>query len=204
MNHKYRNLSKKLQAVASVLFLLLLIAAIGFSIWKIVLILEALLIAVDPSVATAVIGSSTTSLVSIGVALYTQTQIKKREIEEAHRSHKVEIYKELLHQLGELIFNQRDSDAPQISEDLVKFINKHKTDVILWDSPKVVKAHLHFQEVSGMGTANVLLAVDELYKAIREDIGLSNKGLNKQELIKMYLRNPTELDTKILNVKQQK
>lgn len=194
---------KKLHTVASVLFLLLLLSATGFLVWKIFIILESLLRIVDPSIATAVIGASTTFLVSIGVALYTQTQIKKREIEEAHRSHKVEIYKDLLHRLGELIFNQRSSDESEISEDLVQFINKHKTDVILWGSPKVVKAHLYFQEVSGTGTANVLLAVDELYKAIREDIGLSNKGLNKQELIKMYLRNPTDLDTRLLNAKQK-
>ncbi len=38
------------------------------------------------------------------------------------------------------------------------------------------------------------MAVNNLYKAIREDIGLSNAGLNNLELIKLFLKDPDELD----------
>lgn len=38
------------------------------------------------------------------------------------------------------------------------------------------------------------MAVDNLYKAICEDIGLSNSGLNNLELIKIFLKDPSELD----------
>ena len=50
-------------------------------------------------------------------------------------------------------------------------------------APKVINAHLKFDKVSRSG-GNVLYAVDELYRAIREDIGLSNKGLNEHLLMR--------------------
>ena len=38
------------------------------------------------------------------------------------------------------------------------------------------------------------MAVHNLYKAIRRDIGLSNAGLNNLELVKIFLKDPDELD----------
>mgnify|MGYP005814393581 FL=1 len=127
--------------------------------------------------------------------LYTQSQIKNREIEEAHRSRKVEIYKGFLDMVARLMAK----DNPHVSlkapkeQELINFLVGFKTDVILWGSPKVINAHLNFEKVSNSG-GNVLFAVDELYQAIREDIGLSNKGLEKHQLMKMYLKDPGELD----------
>ncbi len=43
-------------------------------------------------------------------------------------------------------------------------------------------------------TAAVILAVDNLYKAIRNDIGLSNSGLNNHELVKIFITDRAELD----------
>lgn len=68
-----------------------------------------------------------------------------------------------------------------------------KTEILLWGSPKVIKAQLEFEKISGAG-GDVFVAVNDLYKAIREDIGLSNAGLNDLELVKLFLKNPDELD----------
>ncbi|MGP9663774.1 hypothetical protein ACT3TY_03965, partial [Halomonas sp. AOP22-C1-8] len=89
--------------------------------------------------------------------------------------------------------NENVSLEPPSQQELVDFMVGFKTNVVLWGSPKVINAQLNFQKVSESG-GNVLFAVDKLYKAIREDIGLSNKGLDKRQLVKMYLRDPGELD----------
>jgi hypothetical protein len=52
--------------------------------------------AANPSVAAAVIGAMATILVGIGGVLLTQAQTKKREIADAHRPRKVEIYQDFL------------------------------------------------------------------------------------------------------------
>ncbi len=45
--------------------------------------------------------------------------------------------------------------------------------------------------------------MDNIYRAIREDIGLSNKGLNKFDLIKLYLNDPDELDKKLSQISEK-
>lgn len=172
-----------------------LFASVGYLLWIVFSRLISFLESANPSVSAAVVGAMATVLVGVGGALYTQAQIKKREIEEAHRSKKVEIYKKFL----DIVARVMSENNPDVSlkaptkQELVDFMVEFKTDVILWGSPKVINAQLEFETASASGR-NVLLDADKLYKAIREDIGLSNRGLEKRQLIKMYLKDPKELD----------
>lgn len=69
----------------------------------------------------------------------------------------------------------------------------YKTNIILWGSPKVLKAQAKYEKEAKLGKSP-FYAVDELYRAIREDIGLSNKGLKSLDLIKLYINDPEEMD----------
>ncbi|ERL49489.1 hypothetical protein [Halomonas huangheensis] len=187
--------SPKISQAVITLFGIGLIIGAGYLSWIILARLLAFLESANPSVSAAVVGSMATVLVGVGGALYTQAQIKKREIEEAHRARKVELYKGFLDMVAKMTAenNEDVSLEPPSPQELVDFMLELKTNIVLWGSPKVINAQLNFQKVSESG-GNVLFAVDELYKAIREDIGLSNRGLNKRQLVKMYLRDPSELD----------
>lgn len=189
--------SPKLAQVIGILFGMGLIIAAGYLAWFILARLLTFLENANPSVSAAVVGAMATVLVGVGGALYTQAQIKKREIEEAHRKKKVELYKGFLDMVAKMTAEENDNVSlePPSPQELVDFMVEFKTNVVLWGSPKVINAQLNFQKVSESG-GNVLYAVDDLYKAIREDIGLSNRGLDKRQLVKMYLRDPSELDAK--------
>ena len=179
----------------SILFGLGLIIGTGYLLWIVLARFLTFLENANPSVSAAVVGAMATVLVGVGGVLYTQAQIKKREIDEAHRSRKGEIYKGFLDMVARMMADQNPNvsiKAPT-QQELVDFMVGFKTDTILWGSPKVINAQLNFEKVSNSGGI-VLSAVDELYKAIREDIGLSNRGLDKYQLVKMYLKDPSELD----------
>lgn len=186
--------AKTLQYASTALAFALLFCGANLS-WLVVTQLLKFLDSANPSVSAAIVGAMATVLVGIGGALYTQAQIKKREIEDAHRSRKVEIYKGFLDVVARVLAreNHNVSLEPISEQDLIDFLVEFKTDIILWASPKVINAQLNFQKVSNSG-GNSLMAVDQLYKAIREDIGLSNRGLDKHQLIKMHLSNPDEMD----------
>ncbi|WP_226683976.1 hypothetical protein [Shewanella indica] len=177
------------------LFGFALIFGAGYLLWLVAARLLTFLESANPSVSAAIVGAMATVLVGVGGALYTQSQIKKREIEEAHRARKVEIYKEFLDIAARMMAegNENVSVKPPSQQELVDFLVGFKTNVVLWGSPKVINAQLNFQKVSSEG-GHVLKAVDQLYKAIREDIGLSNRGLERHQLVKMYLSNPDEMD----------
>ena len=89
--------------------------------------------------------------------------------------------------------NENVSKKGPTDQELVDYLVEFKTELVLWGSPLVIKRQLEFEKAS-RNNGNIFTAVDNLYKAIREDIGLSNKNLNSHELVKMYLSDPGELD----------
>jgi hypothetical protein len=142
-----------------------------------------------------IIGTMITAFAGITVALLTQEKIKRREIEEAHREKKVEIYQKFLDTVMSLIGgeNQRISIQAPTEQELVDNLFTFKKDILLWGSPNVIKSHLEFEEISS-SKGDVFTAMNNVYKAIREDIGLSNAGLNNLELIKIFLDDQGRID----------
>jgi len=149
----------------------------------------------NPSVASAVIGTMATLLVAFWSNLYVQRQVKLREIEDAHRPKKTEIYQQFLNVLSrQLAANNPLVDTTALSEDeLLKYFLELQTQLLLWGSPEVIKAFQSFKAGSS-SEKHPLIGVDKLLRAIRSDIGLSNQGLDSHELVKMYLREPQEMD----------
>jgi hypothetical protein len=152
---------------------------------------------IKPETVLTVFATMFTVLLSLFGIIYTQKQIKIREIEEAHRDKKIEIYNKFI----TISTNMIAADNPNIPSikpykdvDLVEAIFYFKKDLLLWGSPKVVKAILFFQDTSINNPTNILSSVDKLYQAMREDIGLSNKKLENNELIKIFLSDPKEID----------
>lgn len=181
---------------------LLLVIGISIFLWKIGLLFVKSLVAIDPLFSASIIGAMATIIVSISATIITQTQIKLREVEEAYRTKKVEVYEEFLNTVTSLVMAENNNVSVQAlsQQDLVNYWVKFKTNILLWGSPEVIKCQLAF-ELAAQKKGNVFIEVDNLYKAIRKDLGLSNQGLNNYELIKMYLKDPQELDQVIASKK---
>jgi hypothetical protein len=174
---------------------LVLLGIFGISSWKLLIFFMNTLRAINPTVAAAIVGAMATILVSLTAAIITQRQIKQREIEDAHRPKKAEIYEEYLDMVVSTIQNvNTKTKTKKISEqDLINYFVKYKTQLLLWGSPEVINAQLHFEQVTKKG-GDIFTAVDKIYRAIRSDIGLSNSQLNNLQLIKLFLSDPDELD----------
>jgi len=174
---------------------LLLVAVCLYTSYELVILFIKKLSALNHNISAAIIGAMATIIGGILVVTISQSQARKRAVEESHRSKKVEIYKEFL----EIVSRMMASENEQVSikapteKELIKYMVGFKSDLILWGSPKVIKAQLDFESASVKKMA-VIQAANNLYLAIREDIGLSNRGLTNYELIKMYLKDPSEID----------
>ena len=177
------------------LFLLASGFAIVYGFGRAAMAFPALIGALDPAVASALLGAVATVFVGLAGVLYTQTKIKQREIDNSHRSRKVEIYKKFLSMVARVLAQGAEIEgiAPLEEGELARYMIEFKSDVILWGSAPVVKAALEFSR-AGHSTEHMAVVVENLYRAIREDIGLSNSGLARGDLFKMYLKNPDELD----------
>lgn len=153
----------------------------------------------SPEVTAAIVGGMATVLVGISVVLLSQTHERKRASIEAHRLKKVAIYQAFIDMIARMIgaTNQQLFVKEPNSKELAQYLFKYKSEILLWGSPEVIKAQIKFEQISEQ-TSNIkrLIAVNNLYLAIREDIGLSYSGLNNFELVKLYLDDESrkELD----------
>ena len=176
--------------------------------WKVILLVIVLLgsiliffigsmKSIDEKTSATIIAGMFTFFAGLTAVLVTQKQIRDREVAEAHRSKKISIYTGFIKTASSLVAGSNknlDIKAPSEKE-LVHFLFQYKQDILLWGSPKVIKAQLNFEKMSGQGSNKTLLAVNDIYMAMREDIGLSNYGINDYELVKLSLSDPSEMDS---------
>ena len=172
--------------ILSIVFGLILLAALAYGLYWLALELFTLLAKLKEGVLAALIGAMATVFAGITAVIISQKQSKQRDIDESHRPKKVEIYKKFLDAVSGLMAAQNENVSKKglSDQELVDYLVEFKTELLLWGSPLVIKRQLEFEKVSR----------NNVYEAIREDIGLSNKGLNSHELVKMYLSDPGELD----------
>lgn len=185
----------RIKQVFYLLLSLALVAGAIYSIWLVALFFISKAQQVNPSVAAAIIGAMATVTAGVVAVIITQKQTKIREIEDAHREKKVEIYDKFLKIIIRLLkaSNENIKGEPISEQELIELLVDFKREILLWGSPQVIKAQLHYEAVAG-NTQQMFHAVDSLYRAIREDIGLSNKGLQPLDLFKLFLKDPHEVD----------
>jgi membrane protein implicated in regulation of membrane protease activity len=177
---------------------IVLLSALAYISWLAVSFFIEVLVQVDTKISASIIGGMFTLFAGLAVVVFTQRQIKEREIAEAHREKKVEIYKGFLETVEKILQgkNKRTKIKGISDQQLIDYLIKFKTNILLWGSPKVLKAQAEFEAQSRVN-GNIFLSIDNLYRAIREDIGLSNRGLPPLALVKMYLSDPEELENLI-------
>lgn len=146
----------------------------------------------DPAITAA----SVTAMIGLIGLWFSLWHSKSRDIAESHRSSKIEVYS-IFFDIVEK-FQKEDSDLANLEEGtlpdwLKEDFTKLNRGMLLWASPKVITAWLKFRRESSLGGANILHIVDEVYQAIRSDLGNSNVGLKKGDLIRLSLKNPDEL-----------
>ena len=179
---------------------LLILCGVIYFLYKLLLWILFVFENTQNEVSIAVLGVFGTILTGIIVTVITQKQSKQREVDELHRPKKVEIYKEFLEIFTRLMCNDNKNVTTKKinNEELLAFLVDFRTNILLWGSPKIISEYLKFLKlIEGGGKSFVIM--NDFIKYIREDIGLSNKGLNKNELIKMFLDDPDELDDLIKN-----
>lgn len=171
------------------------IGLIGYFVIQLATLFFGFLEKVNPTVGAAIIGSMATLLVGIGGALVTQYQIKRRQIEDVHREEKIKLYSKFLDMAAaHLAQSNENINGRRLPErELAKFFMDFKTGLILRGSVRVLRAVGDFESVSVEG-GDVLGAVDVIYREIRRDLGLSNAGLRKKELVAVYLKSEDRLE----------
>lgn len=164
-------------------FLLIVLGSIGY--YVITYIIE-LFKSLDRQVAAAILTASGTILAATMAALFVQKRTKEREIAAAHRAQKAEIYSSFMKTLVDAL--RTSIEKKEINpEEYTNFFIDFTRDVIVWGSPEFLKA-FHKWRTSDLTNENALLLVDDLLMEIRRDLGNSNKGIQRGELMRLFIK----------------
>lgn len=169
---------------------LLLIALIIYSLYYFIFLWI-------PNNTTIAIPLITATIGFIGV-IYTQYNSKSRDIRESHRIAKIETYRSFFELINLFQNNhKRNIEIDPNDEMLQDKMHKLTENFILWASDEVIKAWIDFRTSTGSNDINdpflALKKIDNVYKAIRKDLGHDDKKLKPLDLISMNLSDPNEL-----------
>lgn len=181
-----------LQKLFKYILIILIVIIVFYALKKLYPLIEKLDIKNIGSIITGAI----TLIVGLGAVLISQNKIKKRELDEAHRENKIELYNRFNEKVFELFtgINENVTGSNPSEQNLIDFMAKFKRDLMFRASPKVIKAIIEFEEssINEKKKETILRKVDDIYRAMRKDIGLSNYGLDGLEMIQLSLKDKSE------------
>ena len=134
----------------------------------------------DKIVVVAVLGMAGLVITTIS-GLWIKKVEKRHEVEAQFREQKVEMFNDFLALFDKLAKNPEKGDP----EDLVGLLKKWQINLTFWGGPKVLMSFLALQKDFGENKTIsdykrvVLERWGSLVLAMRNDLGLSNRGLDK-------------------------
>ena len=159
----------------------------------------------DKEILAKIIAAAGTVLTSVLVVVITQHNTKLREIEESHRVPKIQAYEEVTLLVTEIFKATKIVDEQEQLSHAVTLQDRYSAvsrKLIVWASVNALKRWLEFKEYARVAEQNpslrtgaeLLLHLDDVIRAIRADLGLETKGIERGGFVKTFLNNPKELD----------
>jgi hypothetical protein len=189
---------KTLHFVLGSLLVAALLVLMGVSLYYLYLIFEAVVAGakqLEPSVYVPLTVTVFTAVLGLGATLYTQNRTRLREIESAHRERKLEIYLEFLKFIETALLSAKPElgGKPLDETELARKLLEFRTKAVLWGSPGVLRAVSKMTSGPPSGPLEIFDLLEKIQREMRKDIGLSNRGLEKDFFAKLPLSDPEEL-----------
>ena len=146
-----------------------------------------LFLSLDKQLSIGLLTAFTTVFVSTLTVMLGRYFERKREIESHFRASKIQMYDEFLSEFFKLFGDEEYNDG-----DLVPFLREWQRKMIVWGGAPVMSAYIKWNKnlkKNEPDAASVFL-MDEFFRAMRKDIGLTNSGLEKGVFSHFILRNP--------------
>ncbi len=171
--------------------ILLLFAIFGAFIWGIYWSVSSIwdaLVSVDTKLAVGIVAAVTTVIgatLTVTIGKYFE---RKQAVEADFRERKVEIYDEFLGEFFKLFESQNNMDDSR----LVSFLKEWNRKVVVWGGSEVLRSYIKWMGhlKSSEPNAESMFLMGDFVLAVRKDLGLSNKGIDRKTFASLILKNP--------------
>jgi hypothetical protein len=187
-----------IRTIIALLAILAILVAVPYFAWLTVAGVLDWLSTQQEQVVAAGVAAIGTVLAAVAAVVYSQQRSKSREITEAHRPKKIELYNSFIRTMIDTLIKHKGATTSgrdlAEDEDFKKFFFDFTSQVILWGSPRVIRKYSDFRTHGEKQAGHIVLIVDDLMRAMRKDLGNSNWTLQRGDLIKLLLTDPEKLD----------
>ena len=168
-----------------------------YAFYQIVALLLRALVSINPTVSAALITGLVTITASVSAVAIGRYLEKRKEVEQAFRERRLKTYESFIERFMTLTADQNKSE-----DDLIPFLRQMNKEMILWAGPELLKAYISFlsQASDDPTSGKAFLRLEAFYKAMREDLGHSNKGLIQGQILTLVVKRD-EVEELLNNLK---
>jgi hypothetical protein len=177
--------NKKLQAWIG---LLVVLSIAGLLIWLFITLFN-WFFSLKSDLAVGILTASTTVIVATATLVLGRYFERVKEAEAFLRAQKIEMYDGFLKEFFGMFHGEEKSSEDNVQ--LVKFLQEWQRKLVVWGGAPVLLAFVKWKIylASHEPDANTVFLMDEFFRAMRNDIGLSNNGLEKGFFSHLILRS---------------
>ena len=143
--------------------------------------------ALDQPLVIAILAASVTILTSTITVVVGRILERKKEIEAHFRQRKYDQYDELL----AILYGLFGGGSAEVSEDTVAKLREWQRKLILFAGAKTLRSFVDWMTdlKRGEPTIRTVLLMEEFFKALRADLGVSNFGVRQGDFAHLILRH---------------
>ena len=178
-----QNKSGKLQIFFSFIVFIGLIAGL---VWSVIFLWN-WFSSLNSDLAVGMLTASSTIIVATLTLVLGRFFERVKEAEAHLRAQKIELYDDFLKEFFKLFHGEGDNKA----DDLVSFLQEWQRKLVVWGGPNVLSSFVKWKLylASTKPDAKSIFLMDEFFRAMRKDIGLSNRGLENGFFSHLMLRH---------------
>jgi hypothetical protein len=171
-------------------FALILLGIPGWGGFVLIEKLAATLPSIDSNLAAGLVAASATIIVSVLSITISKLWERKTAIEKEIREKKSPVYEGLINFIFGFMFAEKLGKKPPSEKELMTRI---VPELIIWGAPEVVKAFADFRKLSLAENReepfDTLFAVENIYLAIRRDLGHRDTQLKKGDILVLFIND---------------
>lgn len=167
----------------------LLLAAIGAGLYLLVKALWTAFAALNPQMGAALVTGFFTITVSISAVALGRYLEKAKEVEVAYRDKRLKVYEDFVDRFFALTTESASEDTKQ--KEFTKFLRDFNKKMILWGGSRTVHTYVAMMHriTDDATAAKSVFSMETFYQAMRKDLGLENRALEKGDLLALLLRS---------------
>ena len=165
-----------------------LLVLFGCVAYEIVVYVYKTLKDLDSKILLGIIGTATTIIPSVWIASYNARKSKEKIVYEAHKEKKAKIYNDFMDIMVTTLMKNIREGKEIDSKNLEKFFDEFTAKLIIYGGSNVINAYIKFRNSSSDSKGfEALENIDLLFREMRKDLGESNKNINNNDLISLYI-----------------